>query len=332
MAVLYMPEIPVLEAERDKLKNQNSVLLKQIQELKFNLSNSDKTPDSIKCTNTVKSDIAGIISAREKEIKEREKIIVLKENTIVTCEKELKLKDIKIANLQSQLKTTERKSSDLQAESVKLQQTFTAFEDKIFALEAKNAELLKNILKEQKDRYDLKHKFDTLNSERNILAAKIKDLEAPNVNLSEKSTADVISQSPVTNSTESVCSFKTTSSSIHDKNVLKKKSVKPQTVKSSQIRPSNLFYDKSVDGSTYFYIKSLGKSSKKNQMVWRVKSSSDDEKIKDKAFNSTSKAKKNRTHKGPKYQWVPKPVKSVSQVPQDSDFKVKEQWLLNTSV
>ncbi|KAI3669474.1 hypothetical protein L6452_40710 [Arctium lappa] len=237
-------------------------------------------------------------------------------------------------------------------------------------------------------RSDLTHKFDILTSERNILAAKINDLEAANFELSTKVTADVISQSPIDNSTESVCSFKTASSSIHNKNVFKNKSVNPIIVKSSQIRPSNLFYDKSVDGSVSYYVKSLGKQSKKTQMVWRVKSSSDKENKKDKAFASTSNAKNNSAYKGksfgnsdifystnhliriaqkkiccsycgendfvqresahnwygsyiitsqnygfktytsnekwipksnipgPKYQWVPKPVKSVLQVPQ----------------
>ncbi|KAI3758485.1 hypothetical protein L6452_06049 [Arctium lappa] len=150
--------------------------------------------------------------------------------------------------------------------------------------------LSSNILKQQKARSDLKIKFD-------ILSEKIKSLEAANIELSDKVTADVISQSPVDNSTESVCSFKTTSSSIHDKNVLKNKSVKPQIVKSNQIKPSNLFYDKSVDGPASFYVKSLGKKSKKNQMVWRVKTP-DEEKKNDKSFKSITNAKKNSTHKG----------------------------------
>ncbi|KAI3746839.1 hypothetical protein L6452_09281 [Arctium lappa] len=359
-----VPEIPRKEAEQDRLKDQNSELLKQIQELKSKLSNSDKTLVCTKCIDHVKSNSASIISAKEneirekekeirekeREIKEREKIIVLKEKTIVTCEKELKLKERKITNLQSQLKTTEQKLSDLQDESVKLQNKFKAFEEKIYVLEIQNVELSKSIQadkeksnletsstqkisdfskktleekkdlelrciklskqvsdfekiliterdifakekqvlenkitelpnqistlqdllekerkcfkenkrsyelekknaekrnigifkdisektknlekdfeqershfeseiskltskltalssdyqKEQKARSDLTHKFDRLTSERNILAAKIKDLEAANVNLSEKITADVIDQSPVDNST-----------------------------------------------------------------------------------------------------------------------------------
>ncbi|KAI3746772.1 hypothetical protein L6452_09212 [Arctium lappa] len=118
-------------------------------------------------------------------------------------------------------------------------------------------------------RSDLKQKFDTLVAERNILSEKIKNLEATNVE--DKVSADVINQSPFDNSTESVCSFKTASSSIHEKNVFKKK--------------------------RSFYVKSLRNHSKKGQMVWRVKSSPD-EKKNDKASASTSNAKKNRAHKG----------------------------------
>ncbi|KAI3665092.1 hypothetical protein L6452_43710 [Arctium lappa] len=172
------------------------------------------------------------------------------------------------------------------------------FESEISKLTSRITVLSSEVQNEKKAKSDLKQKFNTLSDERNILPKKINDLEAANIELSDKVTANVISQSPVDNSTESVCSFKTASSSIHDKNVLKKKSFKPQTVKSNQIRTSNLFYDKSVDGSTNFYVKSLGKNSKKNQMVWRVKSSSDDEKKNDKAFASTSKPKENRVYKG----------------------------------
>ncbi|KAI3665091.1 hypothetical protein L6452_43709 [Arctium lappa] len=54
-----------IEAERKKLKNQNSKLLNQIQELKSKLSNSDKTPVCAKCTDNAKSNFADQISALE---------------------------------------------------------------------------------------------------------------------------------------------------------------------------------------------------------------------------------------------------------------------------
>ncbi|KAI3665054.1 hypothetical protein L6452_43671 [Arctium lappa] len=317
MAVLYMPEIPVIEAEREKLKNQNSKLLKQIQELKSNLSNSDKTPVCAKCTDNAKSDFAVsdfekiLITERDTFTKERK--LLEDKNTefpkqISTLqdllEKERNIFKEKKQSFEQEKKLFEKKNAgifkDISEKNKNLETDFeqerSYFETEISKLVSKISVLSSDILKEQKARSDLKHKFDTLNSERNILAAKIKDLEAANVNLSEKITVDVISQSPVTNSTESVCSFKTTSSSIHDKNVFKKKSVKPIIVISSQVRPSNLFYDKSVDGPTSFYVKSLGKQSKKNQMVWRVKTP-DEEKKNDRSFKSTTNAKKNSKYK-----------------------------------
>ncbi|KAI3697940.1 hypothetical protein L6452_31046 [Arctium lappa] len=171
------------------------------------------------------------------------------------------------------------------------------FENEISKLTSKISVVSSDFQKEQLARSDLKQKFDTLIVERNILTEKIKQLEVVNVELSEKISADVISQSPYDNSTESVCSFKTASSSIHE-NVFKKNSVKPNIVKSNQIHPSNLFYDKTVDSPGSFYVKSLGKHSKKGQMVWRVKVSPDDESKKDKSFTSTTNVKKNRTRKG----------------------------------
>ncbi|KAI3672721.1 hypothetical protein L6452_38818 [Arctium lappa] len=392
MAVLYMPKIPVIEAEREKLKNQNSKLLKQIQELKSNLSNSDKTPVCAKCTDNAKSDFTELqaesvelqhklkafedkISALEKkntelktslqadkdrsnvktsstqqsseiskktlqekkdlelrclkiskQVSDFEKILITERDTFA---KERKVLEDKTAEFPKQISTLqdllekerqifkEKKQSyelekknaekrntgifkDISEKTKNLETYFeqerSHFEFEISKLQSKISVLSSDVQNKQMAKYDLKQKFDTLTSERNILSEKIKDLEAANSEMSEKIIADVIDQSPVDNSTESVCSFKTDSSSIH-KNVFNKNSVKPQIVKSNQIRPSNLFYDKSVDGSTNFYLKSLGKQSKKNQMVWRVKDSSE-EKKKDKAFKSTTNAKNNSVHKG----------------------------------
>ncbi|KAI3735513.1 hypothetical protein L6452_15013 [Arctium lappa] len=382
-----VPEIPRKEAEQDRLKDQNSELLKQIQELKFKLSNYDKTPVCTKCTDHAKSDCVvklqqkfkafeEKISALEiqnaelktslqeekeksnvktsstqqsseiskktlqekkdlelrciklsKQVSDFEKILITKRDTFAKERKVLEDKNTEFSkqisvlqdllekerqffkekkkSFESEKKNSEKRNvgifNEISDKSKNLQKDFeqerSYFETEISKLMSKISVLSSDILKEQLARSDLKKKFDTITSERNILVAKMKDLEAANVNLSEKISADVINQSPVDNSTESVCSFKTASSSIHDKNAFKKKNVKLITIKSSQIRPSNLFYDKSVDGSVSYYVKSLGKQSKKTQMVWRVKDSSE-EKKKDKAFKSTTKAKKNSTHKG----------------------------------
>ncbi|KAI3693309.1 hypothetical protein L6452_33143 [Arctium lappa] len=90
-AIMYMHEIPAIEAERDKLKIQNSSLLNQIQELKAKFVIFEKTSEYAKCINDSKSDFA-----------------------------------------------------ELKVESVALQNKFKAFEEKIFALEAKNVELMKS--------------------------------------------------------------------------------------------------------------------------------------------------------------------------------------------
>ncbi|KAI3707412.1 hypothetical protein L6452_25910 [Arctium lappa] len=428
MAVLYMPEIPKMEAELDKLKNQNSKLLNQIQEFKSKLSNSDKTHDCIKCANLDKSDFADVIKERAKEIKDKENQIEMKEKIIEVKEKIIMQKERKITNLQSQLKMTEQTSSESQDESVKLQQKFKAFEDQIYVLEKKNVELIKsikedevkeklqsqlktteqksyelkdesvklqnklkasedqisilekknvelsksiqedkeksnleksytqkiselskkadqekknielrciklskqvsdfekvliterdtfakerkvlenkntelpkqistlqdllekerNIFKEKKQSFeqekklfekknatifkdiseknknletdfesDLKKKFDTLISERNILSEKIKNLEAANVNLSEKISADMINQSPVGLSTESVCSFKTASSSNHDKNGSSDEEKKKDkaSASTSNAKRNSAYKGKSFDNPDMFY-------------------------------------------------------------------------------
>ncbi|KAI3672737.1 hypothetical protein L6452_38835 [Arctium lappa] len=321
VAVMYMPEIPTIEDERDKLKNQNLVILKQIQELKFKLSNSDKILDCIKCANNAKSDFtelqAELVELQHKFKAFEDKITAL-ELKNVELKKSLqadkvksKLKTSSTQQLSDLSKKTLQEKKDLELRCIKLSQEVSEFEKilvterdtfarerkvledktvelpkqisalqdllekerkafqekkKSFELEKKNVEkrnltskltvLSSDVLKEQMAKSDLRQKFDTIIAERNILTGKIKDLEAANVQLSEKISADVINQSPYDNSTES-----------------------------------------SVDGPTSFYVISLGKQSKKEQMVWRVKGSSD-EKKKDKASTSTSKAKKNSVHKG----------------------------------
>ncbi|KAI3771139.1 hypothetical protein L6452_02297 [Arctium lappa] len=325
-----VPEIPRKEVEQDRLKDQNSELLKQIQELKFKLSNSDKTPVCTKCTDHAKFDCADLqaesVKLQQTFTAFEDKISALEAKNVellksIQAEKEKsKVETSSIQQMSDFSKKANQEKKDLELRCIKLskemsefekiiiterdtfakerQQEPSHFESEISELTSKLTALSSDYQKEQKAKSDLKQKFDTLSDERNILTKKINDLEAANIELPEKVTADVISQSPVDSSTESVCSFKTASSSIHDKNVFKQNCVKPQTVKSNQIRPSNLFYDKSFDGSTNFYVKSLGKNSKKNQMVWRVKGSSDQEKKNDKAYASTSKAKRNSAHKG----------------------------------
>ncbi|KAI3758484.1 hypothetical protein L6452_06048 [Arctium lappa] len=177
-AILYMPEIPKIEAERNQLKNQNSVLLKQIQELKLNLSNSDKTSDYKKCVNMDKSHFVGIISEKEKEIKDREKMVGIKDNTIQSLEEVIKMKESYVESLLSQLKITEQRSSDLHDESVKLQQKYMASEKTAYELKVKNVDLMKSI-KEDKVQANLQRQLKTTEQ-------KASDLQDESVKLQNK--------------------------------------------------------------------------------------------------------------------------------------------------
>ncbi|KAI3702171.1 hypothetical protein L6452_27897 [Arctium lappa] len=278
-----VPEIPRKEAEQDRLKYHNSELLKQIQELEFDLSNSDKTSDCIKCTNTVKSYFA----------------------------------DRKITKLQSQLKKTEQKSSELKDESVELQNKFNAFEEKISALEIKNAELIK-IIQADKEKSDLEKSFTQQISEisKKTLQEK-KDLELRCIKLS-KQVSDfvkiIIAERDIFAKEKQVLETKFTElpkqiSTLQDllekeRQIFKEKKQSYELEKkNAEKRNTGIFKDiseKTKNLETYFdfYVKSLGKNSKKNQMVWRVKSFLDEEKKNDKASASTTKAKKNNAHKG----------------------------------
>ncbi|KAI3702302.1 hypothetical protein L6452_28035 [Arctium lappa] len=149
------------------------------------------------------------------------------------------------------------------------------FKSEISRLTAKLLVLSSDILKEQKVRSDFQKKIDTILEEKNVLTENIKQLEAVNVELSDKISADVINQSPYDNSTESVCSFKTA---------------------------STCHYDKSLEKNVY----------KKGQMVWRV-NVSPDEKKNDKSSASTSKAKKNNAHKGTTVPTSRKPKVALSE-------------------
>ncbi|KAI3702049.1 hypothetical protein L6452_27658 [Arctium lappa] len=125
VAIIYMLEIPAIEVERDKLKNENLALLKQIQDFNSKLLNIDKVSICAKCTNNSKSDYAIILSTKEKELKLREREVHL---------------------LQTKLKTTENDFSVTKTESVALINKLKEFEKKISSMEAKNFDLMKSLL------------------------------------------------------------------------------------------------------------------------------------------------------------------------------------------
>ncbi|KAJ9556368.1 LOW QUALITY PROTEIN: hypothetical protein OSB04_010982 [Centaurea solstitialis] len=93
---------------------------------------------------------------------------------------------------------------------------------------------------------NLKKKLDETVEKKNLLSAMVKDLKdiVFKVNLNEQKSPDVIVQSPYVDYADSVCSFKTATSSLHA-DVSSTKSFTP----TNQIRPSNLFYDYRIDGS-----------------------------------------------------------------------------------
>ncbi|KAI3681292.1 hypothetical protein L6452_36082 [Arctium lappa] len=136
-----------------------------------------------------------------------------------------------------------------------------------------------------------------MTKERNSLSTKIKELEEImfKVKLTEQKMSKSIIQSPRDDLADSECSFKTASSS-HFMNVsnnpLFYSDDNHTSEHKNQIRPSNLFYVRNVDGS--------GKSKKTNskeKWIWKRKGSSDEEKDQ-KSFVHTPIVKKNNSSKG----------------------------------
>ncbi|KAI3729695.1 hypothetical protein L6452_18358 [Arctium lappa] len=203
------------------------------------LTNTDKTPVCAKRTDYSQS-IPGIISEKEKEIKDREKMMGIKYNTIQSLEKVIKLKESYIKNLQSQLKTTEQRSSKLQAESVELQQKYMASEENVYALKVKNVDLMKSI-KEDKVKANFQsqlkkteHKSSELKNESVKLQQKFKAfedqisaLEKKNVELKTSFQAEKYRSNVKTSSTQQ-------SSEISKKTLQEKKDLELRCLKLSK--------------------------------------------------------------------------------------------------
>ncbi|KAI3771040.1 hypothetical protein L6452_02192 [Arctium lappa] len=167
-----------------------------------------------------------------KQVSDFEKILITERDTFA---KERKVLDEKIEKKKSE-KRNVGIFNEISAKNKNLEKEFELerqnFENEISKLSRRLTGLSSIMSKEQKARSDLQVKFDTILEEKNLLSKKIKDLEVANVELSEKIYTDVIDQSPLDKSTESVCSFKTASSFISEK-VSRKNSVKPKTVDTS---------------------------------------------------------------------------------------------------
>ncbi|KAI3735758.1 hypothetical protein L6452_15270 [Arctium lappa] len=125
----------------------------------------------------------------------------------------------------------------------KFQESSKGLDSENTELKKKISELEAQIVRGKKE--DIKKNKEKA-KERNSLSTKIKELEGIifKVELSAQKSPDTIAQSPLNDSSDLECSFKTTSSS-HHTNVSSNRSVNPK----DQIRTTNLFYDKSVDGS-----------------------------------------------------------------------------------
>ena len=115
-------------------------------------------------------------------------------------------------------------------------------------------------MKEQRMKADLQKRLNKAIGERNNFSIKVKELEDVlfKIKLSKRKTPDVIQQSAYD---DSECSFKTAFSSVHTNFPLPK-----PTKSSGQIRTSNLFYDRRVDGSGNTH-------SRKDKFVWKPKGS-----------------------------------------------------------
>jgi hypothetical protein len=139
------------------------------------------------------------------------------------------------------------------------------FETEIKKLSRKLSGLSSDIMKEQRMKSDLQKRLNKAIGERNNFSVKVKELEEVlfKIKLSERRTPDIIQQSAYDDSADSECSFKTAFSSIHTNVPLPK-----PTKSSGQIRTSNLFYDRRVDGSGNTY-------SRKGKMVWKIKGSTE---------------------------------------------------------
>ncbi|KAI3746307.1 hypothetical protein L6452_08734 [Arctium lappa] len=138
---------------------------------------------------------------------------------------------------------------------IKLSQQVSEFEKtEIAKLTKKLSEMSSTILKEKNAKAELHKKFDILSMERNCLTSKIKELEEImfKVKLTEHKTPESIAQSPRDDQAGSECSFKTASSSNFmnvSHNPLFDSDDSHTSALKDNICPSNLFYDKNVDGS-----------------------------------------------------------------------------------
>lgn len=255
------------------------------------------------------SDLEKIL-AKEREEFECKKNVFQKENSVFEKKKTEMLNEfsLKINKLEKELEdnfSDERK----------------IFQNEIKKLTKNLSDLSTNFMKEQKVKSDLQKKYDLFFKENNVLINKVKELEdiVFNVDVSKQASPDTIDQTPLANSTESECSFKTASSSIF-KNISLNELKRSNDFSKDQIHPSNLFYNSTFDkldkdlnvSKVNTSSKHKGDVFKRVKMEWRVKGTTTKKKVpKSKVPNSN--VKKNNTYQGKSFV-KPDVIYSVNQL------------------
>ncbi|KAI3735552.1 hypothetical protein L6452_15058 [Arctium lappa] len=279
------------EKKRKEFENENAELKKKISEF-------DKE----------RKDFAKKFSDFSRKAFEEKKVVEMKciklSQQVSDFEKVIILERDKFEKEQKKIVETKTVKKDFTKEKI-------VFETEIAKLTKKLYELSSTILKEKNAKAELHKKFDILSNERNCLTSKIKELEEImfTVKLTEHKTPESIGQSPRDDQAGSECSFKTTSSSNFmnvSHNPLFDSDDSHTSALKDNICPSNLFYEKNVDGSGNIQKKESQKKmtwrkkdeKDKENWYWRVKGSSEEKKKEEISFGYTFKAQRNNSPKG----------------------------------
>lgn len=339
-AILYMPEIVHFESKIANLEakhEESAKVVLNLQKDKINLlKDFEKVQENTKLLEKENVDLKEKINFGRKMLTESENRIkscdmkncqLLKQ--IYDFEQVLVLERDKFEKERTEFQTERKgfesksvefslKISDLEKILAKEREEFeckkNVFQNEIKKLTKNLSDLSTNFMKEQKVKSDLQKKYDLFFKENNVLINKVKELEdiVFNVDVSKQASPDTIDQTPLANSTESECSFKTASSSIF-KNISLNELKRSNDFSKDQIHPSNLFYNSTFDKLD----KDLNVSKddlvfKRVKMEWRVKGTTTKKKV-PKSKVSNSNVKKNNSYQGKSFV-KPDVIYSVSQL------------------
>ncbi|KAI3684952.1 hypothetical protein L6452_34181 [Arctium lappa] len=248
-------ELKKIEKKRKEIEKENAYFQKKMNELKEKISLDEKK--------------------MEKERKEFAKKFSEFSRKAFEEKKSMELKCIKLS--QTSFKLREKISEQRNNVEKDFEEERKVFETEIAKLNKKLSELSTNILKEKNAKAELHKKFDLIAKERNCLSTKIKELEEImfKVKLTGHKTPKSIAQSPRDDLAVSECSFKSATSSIFpdvSNNPFFDVNDNHTSILKEQIHPSNLFYDKNVDGSG-----NIKKSKSQQKRFWRRKDEKDKE-------------------------------------------------------